>query len=436
MSINLDDNGVNGKADVSIGVGIVGIPSASMGIGCEGVPTSPFPAPNAQVSFSTTPTTATIGMSQSSPFANASTLTTDLFGITHNQGVGSPSPNNPFTIETNKYLKLKADGLGGSGYGIFIDPATPNIYYSLSNSTADRITMDNTGQIESVNVSSQRAVSISPNQINIQDFSSGANADLSTLGLFCSSSSGATTSSLTPTTSTITNTGATGGASVLTSNSLSITDKDVGGSANPPILSLVNTNATGSIYQEVYKNKPTAGANGDVLFQQSVFGKDGGNAKQEFTRTTHTIRDFTAGIEDGSIEMGCFVNGTYANFLQLNGNQNEVNCLKTLDMGGNDILTSTGGLNVSTTGSTGSGDINITGKAGSIMTLSSTQINLNSTGGNNVNLTSTGDINLSAVNNLIFTGTNLQSATSGGNSGQHLVITLNGVQYKIKLENP
>jgi hypothetical protein len=37
---------------------------------------------------------------------------------------------------------------------------------------------------------------------------------------------------------------------------------------------------------------------------------------------------------------------------------------------------------------------------------------------------------------LIFTGAALESSTAGGNSGQHLVITLNGNQYKIKLENP
>ena len=40
------------------------------------------------------------------------------------------------------------------------------------------------------------------------------------------------------------------------------------------------------------------------------------------------------------------------------------------------------------------------------------------------------------TSNLIFNGAALESGTSGGNSGQHLVITLNGNQYKIKLENP
>lgn len=37
---------------------------------------------------------------------------------------------------------------------------------------------------------------------------------------------------------------------------------------------------------------------------------------------------------------------------------------------------------------------------------------------------------------LFFTGAALQSNTSGGNSGEHLVITLNGTQYKIALQNP
>lgn len=37
---------------------------------------------------------------------------------------------------------------------------------------------------------------------------------------------------------------------------------------------------------------------------------------------------------------------------------------------------------------------------------------------------------------LNFNGASLQSNTSGGNSGEHLVIELNGNPYKIKLENP
>jgi hypothetical protein len=436
MSVNFDDNGVNGKADVSIGVGIVGTPSASMGIGCEGVPSSPFPAPNAQVSFSATTTTATIGMSQSAPFANASTLTTDLFGITHNQGTGSPSPNNPFTIETNKYLKLKAEGLGGSGYGIFIDPATPNIYYSLSNSTADRITMDNTGQIESVNVGSQRAVSISPNQFVISDFSSGRVAELSTLNLnFSAGIGGSTTaystsqlsfnqnatsfSTFSPSQLRITENSALvspAGVSTINAGNQTLSQSSSG---STPILTLTNTNATGGVYEEIYKNKPTAGTNGDVLFTQSIFGKDSGNAKQEYTRITHTIRDATAGAEDGSLELGCLVNGGFANFIQLNGNDTpigEVNFQRPLDfIGGSDA-----NATIKTSG-TGSVNINIdaTNSAGTGAIALKTK---NGTAGSGAGL--------------LLTGNTLLSGSAGGSSGQHLCLTIGGVVYKIKLENP
>jgi hypothetical protein len=40
------------------------------------------------------------------------------------------------------------------------------------------------------------------------------------------------------------------------------------------------------------------------------------------------------------------------------------------------------------------------------------------------------------VGELRFDGANLQSNSAGGNSGEHLVIWVNGTNYKIKLENP
>ena len=36
---------------------------------------------------------------------------------------------------------------------------------------------------------------------------------------------------------------------------------------------------------------------------------------------------------------------------------------------------------------------------------------------------------------LVFNSTHIQSGSSGGNSGQHLRIKLNGTYYKIKLES-
>ena len=46
------------------------------------------------------------------------------------------------------------------------------------------------------------------------------------------------------------------------------------------------------------------------------------------------------------------------------------------------------------------------------------------------------NITLWADNSLEFKGIGLQSATAGGSSGNHLVIYLNGTQYKIALLNP
>jgi hypothetical protein len=246
-----------------------------------------------------------------------------------------------------------------------------------------------------------------------------------------------------------------------TSTNFKLLNSATGGQANP-LLTLTNTNATGSVAMEVYKDKPTAGANGDVLFTQSVYGKDSGNAKQEYTRITSTIRDATAGAEDGSLELGCFVNGAFANFIQLNANDapiGEVNFVRPLDfIGGSDanstIKTSGTGsvnLNLDATASAGTGHIVLKPKVAGgevqisqpIATLSNPTGQLNISANTSMSVSCASNMTLTAPTStnfttpsLVFTGPALQSATSGGNSGQHLVITLNGVVYKIKLENP
>lgn len=232
-----------------------------------------------------------------------------------------------------------------------------------------------------------------------------------------------------------------------------------GGQINP-ILTLQNTNATGSVAMEVYKDKPTASVGGDVLFNQSVYGKDGANNKQEYTRITHSVRDNTSGGEDGSMEMGCFVNGGFTNFIQLNANDSpigEVNFTRPLDfIGGSDanstIKTSGTGsvnLNLDATASAGTGHIVLKPKlsgevqiAGAIAQLRNPAGQLNiaantnmSISANNITETSTTSHTI-ATPSLVLTGAALQSGTSGGHFGQHLVITLNGNVYKIALLNP
>ena len=196
---------------------------------------------------------------------------------------------------------------------------------------------------------------------------------------------------------------------------ITLTDSDVGGQANP-ILILNNTNATGSVGLEVYKNKPTAGVAGDVLFNQSVYGKDSFLNKQEYTRITHTLRDGTGGVEDGSIEFGCFVNGSFNNFLQINGNENEVNCLKSLDMGGNTIATRLNDMTIATTASTGTGNLTITAKGNLTETGNSVAITSVGSAGDAITLTSAGNINLipNATTGAIRTDSNITTLTTAG----------------------
>jgi hypothetical protein len=288
----------------------------------------------------------------------------------------------------------------------------------------------------SPSISHFQALDITPTQVQLaQSFANGATSRFNTLttdatGFTIASDSalslfsgGASNISITASGGAIgltagagvnVNAGTSGGNALTTT----FTTSGVGGGIHP-MVRYENTNATGSVALEVYKNKPTAGANGDVLFTESVFGKDSANTKQEYTRITHTIRDATAGAEDGSMELGCFVNGGFTNFIQLNANDapiGEINFTRPLDfIGGSDAnatikCSGTGSvnMNIDATASAGTGAIALKTK--------------NGTAGSGAGL--------------LLTGNTLTAVGSGGSAGQHLCLTINGVAYKIALLNP
>jgi hypothetical protein len=78
--------------------------------------------------------------------------------------------------------------------------------------------------------------------------------------------------------------------------------------------------------------------------------------------------------------------------------------------------------------------LNLTAQ-GAVGISSQANTDITSAGGNINFFANTATITF-ATTALDFTGAGLQSNTSSGNSGEHLVITLNGVQYKIALQNP
>jgi hypothetical protein len=359
-------------------------------------------------------------------------------GITHIDNFPTPSP---FTIDTNTYIKLKGTDTGaiGYGYGIYIDPATPNLYYELDPAfgAGSRVTIDNQGAISSVFTTAQQFGVLGGNQLTLIDAIPARDATLTSNFLTFSSTTTPSLNStytigalifndvagITPVSAQLNTTSLTinnpnQGISTINAGQATIQKASAGGQANPCLI-LNNTNATGSVAMEIYKAKPTAGLAGDVLFNQSVYGKDSANNKNEYTRISHTIRDPTNGAEDGSVEIGAFVNGSYTNFIQLNANDapvGEVNIFRPIDfIGGSDanstIKTSGTGsvnLNLDATGSAGAGAIALKTKNGTA----------GSGGG------------------LLLTGDTLLSPTAGGSSGQHLALTIGGVVYKIALLNP
>jgi hypothetical protein len=222
----------------------------------------------------------------------------------------------------------------------------------------------------------------------------------------------------------------------LTTGGFLYNDYSTGGLPNPA-LTLTNYNIAQGATQgfpviELHKRGNLA-TTGDVLGSQIWYGRDPfTNLKTEFARIQTAVENSTpSGNIDGSLQIYAAVNGTSQQVFTFNGGQNENNSFRPLDLNGNNLRTSSGSLTIDTTLSSGPGIINLNALQ---------SVNINAGGGSNLSLntTSGGDIVLSpsATGEIIFTGAALQSGTSSGNSGQHLVIRLNGVQYKIALQNP
>jgi hypothetical protein len=210
-------------------------------------------------------------------------------------------------------------------------------------------------------------------------------------------------------------------------------NQTVAGGVNDPVITLVNQNvATGNSgfpAMHFFKQGNLAAPN-DVLGAQVYYGRDNTGFKTEFARIQTVVENASIGNYDGRLEVYTQVNGVSQQVFNFNGGQNEVNTFRPFDLNGNTLRTSSGSLTIDTNPSSGSG----------ILTLSSKQsVSINAGGGSNISLNtvSGGDIELSPspTGDIIFTGTALQSNTAGGNSGEHLVIVLNSVKYKIRLEN-
>jgi hypothetical protein len=241
-----------------------------------------------------------------------------------------------------------------------------------------------------------------------------------------------------------------------TANTLSMTSTSVGGTANPLLLLQNNNNTAGGTTIETYKNDTPTSTGGDVVGIWSATCNTFIGivpTKTEISRISQIAYGVGASNNDGGISLSCKVNSAIENFLICNGGSatGEVQIFKP-------ITAPTGNIAINTTTSTGTGDVNITAKgdvnivsngaggfidltAVSSIDITATGDNLTLTGGAVVQIEATGtgaDVIIkpeTTAGDLVFEGTNIESSSSGSNSGQHLRIKLNGTYYKIRLEN-
>ena len=207
--------------------------------------------------------------------------------------------------------------------------------------------------------------------------------------------------------------------------------------------------ATGVPSIETYKSGRNATAN-DIISSQHFYAKNYATTKTEFARIEASVRATGAlpGGDDGALAFLCATQSGGVNvlqeFMRLNGADNENNFFRPLDMNNNAIKTSSGDLTLTTSvansdiaGTTTDGNITWTantppgGTNGFCSMIADRGVSLGSAqGGSDGNII----LDVNNIGDLQLQGTTLQSATSGGNSGQHLRIKLNGTYYKIRLE--
>jgi hypothetical protein len=406
-----------------------------------------------------------------------------LVGLSYN-GIGHNSGGNnlPYTIQTDGDLTL----ISNNGGDILLQSANLNM-------SATALTIPATGQPVTAQIT-QDGLTMIDTTNSWNSWYRKSSAFVSNLaGTIYTyiTNTGVQITNLTTTTS-LTATGVTSGASsatwatiiagggsgtlqsVLTAGNtatgasalIGLTNSGVGYTSNPQ-LTLNNSNATagattGIPSVETYKSGRNAIAN-DIIATNNFYANNYAGTKTEFAKIEASVRNTAVGNDDGAIAFFGLLNGVQNQFFTLNGQDGENNCFLPLDMNGQAVKTNTGNLTISATASSGNGDITIApkrtvaltaGTAGNI-TGTTTNGNISMTanglsGGTEGIISITADRSVSiasaqggsdgsiildtnSIGDIYFVGTNLQTATAGGNSGQHLRIRLNGTYYKIQL---
>ena len=207
--------------------------------------------------------------------------------------------------------------------------------------------------------------------------------------------------------------GATGSAVLRGLGRLAIVSAEAVGYATDYLIELTNSNSavgntTGVPSISIYKSGRNVVQN-DIIYSQQFYAKNYLGTKTLFGKVESLITNSSAGAgDDGALDFYTCVNGTSSLVMRLNGADNENNSYRPVDLNGNALKTSSGSMTIDTSGSSGTGSLTLATKDG--------------TAGSGAGL--------------LLTGNTLLSGSAGGNSGQHLCLTIGGTAYKIALLNP
>jgi hypothetical protein len=310
-------------------------------------------------------------------------------------GVGCVIPNSPANIDgsitlqtspTDPQLSLSQSAPFAASYSTIINK--------------DGITQNNSG-------GAGFTINTNNSPCNIQN--------TSTIGIFAGSNI-----SISAPSGTITSTSSTGQQVVVSSAN----------NVSTPTLTITNSNASITSYPVIKTDRPTpASVAGDVIGAISTWADDGAGTNREWSRIQTKTENVSGGNQDATLSIFTSVNGVVSEVFNFNGAQNENNSFRPLDMNGNNIRTTSGDMVITSYTSSGTGNMSITAKGYGQYGAETGFTNIYNTNGN-ITFNAGG-----AASDLEFNCANWESATSGGNSGQHLRIKLNGTYYKIALQN-
>jgi hypothetical protein len=350
--------------------------SAQLAGGVAGLPSFPYPAPDANFNLYTDTSTfnPTLYLSKNAPFTNFTSMTLDLNNLIHNQSTGSPSPDNPFTISTNKDLVLSSGN--SNNKQIYLKPDATSgpgtVAIQLSTNTVDRMIIEKSANMTTLyqtgGSNGTFAMRMAANGTNANELrlvtTSGAPLFRLDNGAFQSSQLqylGTDFQFTTPQSGTYTF--KSGG----TNNGVVINNGGVGYTTQPQFtLNNTNTtagNTTGVPSVHYYKQGRNSVA-GDVIGSDHYYANNQSSTKTEYARLEASVRGTGVGNDDGCMGFYFMTNGVLNEVFRMNGADNENNTFRPIDMNGQDLKTSSGNMGISASSSSGTGTITITPKSG------------------------------------------------------------------------